>query len=130
MTPPKRPVRPYPWKESPWAECEYLSRWRLREWQDWFAERLKFPFQALAPHAPRGETRLITVTSLQALRAEEARRFGIYLVCPCGDEVFLFGATAVTPVDIASPNTAVLAEYRAYRDVVGPPSDTRNLPRF
>jgi hypothetical protein len=34
------------------------------------------------------------------------------------------GATAAVPCDPASPNALPLAEYRAYRELVGPPPGT------
>jgi hypothetical protein len=34
----------------------------------------------------------------------------------------------VLPIDLASGNALTLAEYRAYRDLVGPPRAVRGLP--
>jgi len=94
------------------------------------AEKLVFPFQALVPIPPGKEVLLMTVARLVDISAEQARRFGIYLECPRGDEVFVAGATTVIPIDIESPSTAAIAEYTAYRAIVGPPPGVRDQPRF
>ncbi|MBI4585388.1 MAG: hypothetical protein HY717_15350 [Planctomycetes bacterium] len=127
---PEIAARPFPWKDGYWLEVEYLSRWKDRDWQSWLAERLEFPFWAVVPIPPAGDLKVLQVTGLLDLSSEKAREFGIYLECPRGKEIVLIGATAVSPVDIASSNTMLLAEYQTYRDRVGPPPGVRNGPNF
>jgi hypothetical protein len=124
-------ARPVPWKASPAAKYEYAKAWRQRAWHDWLAERLVFPFPALMP-IPPGEIRVHEVRSLLPSTPEEARAVGIYLEVDVGrDEGGAIGATAAVPCDTASPSALPLAEYRAYRELVGPPpgtSDGATLP--
>ena len=47
-----------------------------------------------------------------------------------GQELVVAGATAVTPVDVASPTFAALMEYHAYRHRAGPPPGTLGQPSF
>lgn len=127
---PELAARPFPWKEGFWSERGYRSRWMLRDWDSWLRERLQFPFEALIRDVPNGGLRLSTVTKLIDLPAAETRRFGIYFECPGGRAIDAAGATGVVPVDLASPNVVPLAEYRAYRDIVGPPVESEELAAY
>ncbi|MBI4601562.1 MAG: hypothetical protein HY721_06340, partial [Planctomycetes bacterium] len=124
-------ARPFPWAESAWAAREHLSLWELRDWQGWLADRLQLPFPALVPDLSSGELAIATVAGILRVSADEARRQGIHFDCRLGGSALTLGATALTPCDIASPNAALLAEYHAYRERVGPPPDHyRPAPRL
>jgi len=123
--------RPMPWKVSRNAAQKYLRIWHAREWHSWLLKRLQFPFRALIglppPHAPivREVVRLIPSSP------QQAHDFGIYFDIPLeDDEASAIGATAVTPLDVASPNLAALREYSAYRERVGPPPGTIGQSSF
>jgi hypothetical protein len=45
---PERLAWPLPWKADRAAAAQYLREWRAREWHGWFAERITFPFLAVA----------------------------------------------------------------------------------
>lgn len=124
-------ARPYPWAGS---EQMYLSRWKTRDWHGWLSERLEFPFKAVVSVPPSGEMALLRVSGLIDVSPDAARELGIYLECSRDDddedEVFVCGATAVLPVDIASANSEALAEYVAFRDRVGAPPGVRGRERF
>jgi hypothetical protein len=121
-------ARPLPWKASPAARYEYARTWRQRAWHDWLAERLEFPFTALVLRPPEGVA-FHEVRSLLPSTPEEVRDFGIYLEVDLkGREPGAMGATAVMPCDPTSPSALPLAEYRAYRDLVGPPRAVQGGP--
>ena len=61
---------------------------------------------------------------------EQAARFGIYFVVPLDERGVMAGGTTIRPLDVALPNVLALAEYRAYRDEVGPPPGTIGQPDF
>jgi hypothetical protein len=124
-------ARPLPWKQNRAAADQYLRQWREREWQGWLAERLKFPFPALINLPPEGKPELKLVQGMLPNSPQQAWQFGIYLRAEMNEtEILAAGATNVTPTDVTSPNTAALAEYKAYRDRVGPPPGTRGQPNY
>jgi hypothetical protein len=117
-------ARPLPWKASPVAQYEYAKTWRQRSWHDWLAERLEFPFLAMVG-GPGVDPQLKTVRSLLPSTPEEVRDFGIYFGLDDEVERVAVGATAVLPSDVTTDNALPLAEYRAYREIVGPPRAVR-----
>ena len=119
---------PVPWKAAPAAARAYLRAWDAGEWHSWLAARLQFPFQALVPMGPNKGFVVHQVTRLCPSTPDQARRLGVYLDVPTASMVA--GASQVLPLDAASPNVLPLAEYRAYRDVVGPPPTMRGQPDF
>jgi hypothetical protein len=123
-------ARPLPWHASPAAANEYLRRWQSREWHAWLAQRLQFPFSAVViTEGNKLEVR--QVVDLIPSTPEQTRQFGVYFDVPRGwDEHLGAGATTVTPLDVTSPTAVALAEYRAYRERVGPPPGTVGLPEF
>jgi hypothetical protein len=124
-------ARPLPWRVSLSAKDDYLRQWRKREWQEWFAERLQFPFMALVGSPPDGRPVLRQVMGLIPSKPDYTRQFGIYFEIPLANgEMMAPGATMVQPLDPASPNMAALAEYKAYRDEVGPPPGTIGQPAY
>jgi hypothetical protein len=123
--------RPLPWKESRAAADRYLREWRQREWHGWFQQHVTFPFHALVPTPPVHRLKLVEVVGLMPSTPRQARDFGIYFEVPLpGKEMMLTGGTTLSPLDITSPNAMAFAEYRAYRDAVGPPPATRGAPTF
>jgi hypothetical protein len=115
--------RPLPWKVSRSAREQYLRQWRDREWHAWLGEQMRFPFLAVVM-LPEGPA-LKEVGELTPSTPEQARQFGIYFAVPMErQEMLAAGATTIMPVDVTSVNMAALAEYRAYRDIVGPPPGT------
>lgn len=46
------------------------------------------------------------------------------------EQVIIAGGTTISPIDITSPNSLLLAEYHAFRDHAGPPPATRGQPTF
>jgi hypothetical protein len=123
-------ARPLPWKANRGAAEQHLRAWRVRDWQSWLGERLRFPFLALVNIPPQGYPQLHPVESLIPETAAEARQFGIYLEVNLGRDPLVAGATNITPVDVTSPNAAALAEYLAYRTEVGPPPGTKGRPNY
>ena len=113
----------WPWKADSRSEREYLSEWRRREWQVWFEQRVAFPFQAvvLTTEGPSLET----VVDIVRVPPDQARHMGIYFGVRCGGTKVAAEATAVFPLDMSTPHAATFAEYRAYRDLGGPPPGAR-----
>lgn len=123
--------RPLPWLTGREAEKKWLREWRHRDWHGWFADRVQFPFEALVPMAPDGVPGLATIRELVPSTPEQAEQFGIYFRVDLGaDNVMVAGGTAVTPLDVGSPNRLAFAEYHAYRQIAGPPAATRGRPTF
>jgi hypothetical protein len=121
--------RPLPWNEGRTARDQYLREWRAREWHSWLGQRMQFPFWAVAT-TPAGRPALKQVTELTPSTPEQARQFGIYFAVPMErKEMIVAGATTLKPVEVASVNMAVLAEYQAYRDIAGPPPGTVGMGR-
>ncbi len=114
---------PLPWTAGRSPRSEYLRQWRQREWHSWLAARLRFPFHALVPRPREGMIEVREVRGLVPSTPEQARMIGIYFEVPSpdGEEIAIIGGTAVQPVDIASANRLVMAEYHAYREQAGPP---------
>src|SRR5262249_55088163 len=102
--------------------------WRQRPWNAWLRANLDFPFQGLVGTPPDGRPRLMQVDDLMPGTEEQTQKLGIYFAA--GAEAMLAGGTCVTPLDVASNNRLVLAEYHAYRKKVGPPPGTLGLPPF
>jgi hypothetical protein len=127
---PKVVCRPLPWKRQRADADDYLRQWRQREWQSWLRERLQFPFWALVGTPPDGKPELLQVTELIPSTPLQAQQMGIYMAVPFEGAALAAGATMVEPIDVTSPNHLALAEYRAYRDCVGPPPGTRGMPLF
>jgi hypothetical protein len=123
-------LRPLPWRANPGAARAHLLEWRGREWHAWLAARFRFPFHAVVPLPPRGRLAVTQVRGLMPSSAEQARTFGIYLEIPSGTQMVLAGASDVVPIDAASPNRLALAEYQAYRKLVGPPPGVRGQGDF
>lgn len=124
-------ARPLPWLAGREAEKKWLREWRQREWYGWFAERVQFPFEALVPAAPAGVPALATIRGLVPSTPAEVEQMGIYFHADLGARTAMVaGGTAVTPLDVASPNRQAFAEYHAYRDIAGPPPATRGRPTF
>jgi len=109
----------WPWQADPRSEREHVTEWRRREWQRWFEQRVAFPFEAvvLTNEGPA----LHTVEDIARGTPEQARRMGIYFGIRCSGMKLGAGATAIYPLDLSTPNAATFAEYRAYRDLAGPP---------
>ena len=71
------------------------------------------------------------VVGLLPSTPECTRQFGVYFNVPRGwSESLGAGATTVTPIDVTSPAAVALAEYRAYRERVGPPPGVVGMPEF
>ncbi len=111
-------ARTLPWKESNQAGREHLLAWRERDWERWLREVLTIPFDAFIPMPPDGIGSLERVVELMPSFQGDSRRFGVYFRTEDG---VLAGATAVIPMDFSSANALALAEYHAYRKIVGPP---------
>jgi hypothetical protein len=123
-------AQPHPWHASRAAANEYLRRWKSRDWGAWLAERLQFPFAAVVMAEPT-KLEVRQVVGVLPSTPERTRQFGVYFEIPRGwQDILAAGATSVTPIDVTSPAAAALAEYRAYRDRVGPPPGTVGLPEF
>ena len=123
--------RTLPWLNGRDAEKKYLREWRQREWQGWFADRVQFPFEAMAPTSADGILKVVRIFEMVASTPAEAGRMGIYFhgKVDTGTHLVL-GGTSVTALDVASANRMAFAEYQAYRAIVGPPSGTRGQPTF
>lgn len=122
--------RPLPWNLNRPAANEYLRQWRQREWQSWLGERLRFPFWAMVATPPDGKIEVRQVTELLPATPQRAQHLGIYLAVLNEELLLAAGATHVKPIEVASPNALPLAEYRAYREQVGPPPGTQGMPAF
>lgn len=123
--------REYPWNESRDAANAYLRGWHMREWHGWLKERLAFPFRALVRTEPNGAPRAMQVTGLLPMEPHQARQMGIYLEVPTdGDALIMAGMTTVLPLEVDSSNWLPIAEYQAYRAIVGPPPASRGRPQF
>ncbi len=48
---PELVVEPLPWKTAPGVRRRYMREWHQRNWNDWLADRLQFPFRALTAHS-------------------------------------------------------------------------------
>jgi hypothetical protein len=127
---PEMALRPLPWKATPSATKEYQREWRARAWHAWLGARLRFPFHAVVPMPPQGRLAVRQITGLMSSTAEQVEQFGIYLEIPSGTEMMLAGASEVMPIDAASPNRLALAEYQAYRKLMGPPPGVRGQRGF
>lgn len=123
--------RTLPWKVSRAAADEYLRAWKNREWYHWFKERMEFPFQAFVSMPPEGHLEVNEVCSLIPVSPKQAYQLGIYFEVKLSiNQPMVAGGTAITPVEIGSPQRLALAEYHAYRDRAGPPPGTRGRPSF
>jgi hypothetical protein len=124
--------RPLPWKLNKYSEAQHVRAWQSRDWHGWLRARLHFPFTALAPEPTTRRLNLTTVMSLLPSTAQQARDFGIYFEVLMDDgERCTIGATALTPLDVTSPNLPALHEYSEYRHRVGiPPGVRANPTRF
>jgi len=124
--------RPLPWLQNRQEAADYAKRWRAREWQSWFAEHLRFPFWAVVPLPPRGEPAIVKVNGLIPADAEMALHMGIHFDTWCAETsgTIVAGATTVTALDVTTPNCMALAEYQAYRKLVGPPPGMRRAPSY
>lgn len=117
---PELMARPLPWKTGPDAARQFAHEWRTRYWPDWLAERLVFPFAAITA-GPSGGMAVRQCTSLVPTTPEAFADLGLYLEIDGGADGLCVGATEVIPVDPTSANAMYLAEYRAFRDLVGSP---------
>ena len=122
-------AEPLPWERSTAAKRHHLKTWKQRDWLPWLEERLEFPFRALMLTSPdRSEFKVSQVTGLLPLDTDETRQFGVYVEVPVEGGIHMVGLTNLTVLDISSPNWMPVAEYRAYREQVGPPPGTRGMP--
>jgi hypothetical protein len=121
---PEMVARPLPWKTGPDERRLYAKTWRQRNWPDWLAQQLVLPFKALAP-GPERIPKVFDVLQMLPCTPEEFETYGLYFEMDFQGEEIAVGATALMPVDLTSPNDMPLAEYRAYRDLVGPPKAVR-----
>jgi hypothetical protein len=122
---PELVAQPLPWQISAAAKRHHLKTWKQRDWQPWLEERLEFPFRALMLTSPdRTEFKVSQVTGLLPLDTDETRQFGVYVEVPVKGGIHAVGLTNLTVLDISSPNWMPIAEYRAYREQVGPPPKT------
>jgi hypothetical protein len=117
-------ARPLPWKASPAERVRYHQEWRQRDWPAWLGQQLQVPFWALT-FGPMAQMSVYEIKALLPATAEEFQDFGLYFEVQLGKELGRVGATAVIPIDPSSPQSMPLAEYRAYRDLVGPPRAVR-----
>lgn len=62
-----------------------------------------------------------TLRVFAPMSRREAEDFGNYMVLDEIGEEFLVGMTGVVPLDLTSATAAAIAEYAAYRKLVGPP---------
>ena len=115
----------WPWEADARSKRESETEWRRRDWQGWFEQRVVFPFDAvvLTNEGPA----LLTVEDIERVSGEQARKIGIYFGVRCGGMKLRSGATGIYPLDMSARNAATFAEYRAYRDLVGPPPGVRRL---
>ena len=122
-------AEPLPWERSAAAKRKHLKTWKERDWLPWLEERLEFPFRALMLTSPdRTEFKVSQVTGLLPLDTDETRQFGVYVEVPVKGGIHAVGLTNLTVLDISSPNWMPMAEYRAYREQVGPPPGMRGAP--
>jgi hypothetical protein len=111
---------PLPWKAGNRAKKQFLHEWRRRDWHAWMKERVRVPFNAVVFFPDKAKA--VKIDDMVTRSAEEAARMGIYFSASLTKaEVGVFGATAIQPIDIDSPNALVFAEYQEYRNIVGPP---------
>jgi len=115
----------WPWQVDTRSEREYAATWRQRDWQSWFEQRVTFPFQAVL--ASNTGFSVHFVEDIVRVPSQTARQVGIYFTVRCDDAKLLVGGTAVMPLDMSTPNAATFAEYRAYRDIAGPPPQAHRM---
>ena len=126
---PELMAQPLPWQISAAAKRHHLKTWKQRDWLPWLEERLEFPFRALMLTSPdHGQFKVSQVTGLLPLDTDETRQFGVYVEVPVKGGIHAVGLTNLTVLDISSPNWMPIAEYRAYREQVGPPPGMRGVP--
>ena len=128
---PEAAARAVPWKATPTSFSEHAKIWRQRAWQDWLAAGLKFPFEAVIC-MPNDDLEIFQAEGLVPGTPEEVETTGIYLIGTVDrdDSEVVMGATNPVPWDFTSPNAWLLAEYRAYRELVGPPKGVGNVQAF
>ena len=119
---------PWPWKQSAANQNAMLSEWKKRDWYGYLKERVEFPFQAVA-NTPSGQ-QIFRIKRIVDSTAEKARVNGVYFDCDVTSQVYLIGGTCLVPVDLGSRNAQPFAEYRAFRDIVGPPPASKGKPEF
>jgi hypothetical protein len=126
---PELVAEPLPWEKSAAARRNYLKIWKQRDWLPWLEERLEFPFRALMLNPSEDpKFKVANVTGLLPLDADETRQLGVYAEVPVEGGIHAVGLTNLTPLDISSSNWMPMAEYRAYREQVGPPPSVRGMP--
>jgi hypothetical protein len=118
---------PLPWKVGKVAHQQFVEQWIRRNWHAWMKERIRLPFQAAVILGPQ-KAKIVRIDDMVTRTAEEARRLGLYFAAELTPgEVGILGATAVTPVEVDSPNALAFAEYHEYRRLAGPPPATRGF---
>jgi hypothetical protein len=123
--------RPLPWLAGREAEKKWLREWRQRDWSDWFARRLQFPFEAIVPAPPDGAPKVATIRGPLPSTPADVERLGIYFHADGGGATAMaLGGTGIIPLDVTSPNRMAFAEYHAFRALVGPPVGIRGRPTF
>ena len=118
---PKLVVEPLPWKTAPGVRRRYMHEWHQRNWNDWLADRLQFPFRALTAHSTTGKLVPVTVTALLHSDEQVARDFGIYVEVSGLPDIAATGVANIMAIDVTSPNWMPIAEYGEYRHLAGPP---------
>jgi hypothetical protein len=128
---PEHVAEPLPWERSTAAKRKHFKTWRERDWLPWLEERLEFPFRALMVFPSEDKRfKVVQVTGLLPMDANETRQFGVYVEVPVEGGINVVGLTNLSPLDISSPNWMPVAEYRAYREQVGPPPGMRGMPHI
>jgi hypothetical protein len=118
---PELVVKPLPWKTTPGARHRYMREWRQRNWNDWLADRLQFPFRALTANSTTGKLAPVTVKALLHSDEQVARDFGVYVEVSGLPDIAATGVANIMAIDVASPNWMPIAEYGEYRHRAGPP---------
>jgi hypothetical protein len=118
-------VSPLPWNSGNIAKQHFFEEWRRRDWSAWMREHVRLPFMAAVLFGPT-DSRIVRIDDMITRTAEEAQRLGIYFgAWMANKEAGVLGATAITPIEVDSPNALAFAEYQEYRRHVGPPPATR-----
>jgi hypothetical protein len=126
---PELVAEPLPWERSAAAKRKHLKTWKERDWLPWLEERLEFPFRALMLNRlDEPKFKVVHVSGLLPLDTDKTRQLGVYAEVPVEGGIHAVGLTNLSPLDISSPNWMPVAEYRAYREQVGPPPGMRGAP--
>jgi hypothetical protein len=109
---------PLPWHAGKAAAKLLFEQWRQRDWVAYMSSHVSCPFLAIA--AGPNWIKQVTISKSLNRSVEEFRKYGLYYeILKRPPEAC--GATAIYPLDHASPTALAFAEYREYRRLAGPP---------